>query len=303
MIERPRRPQGRLWDAAAPYFFLAPFLTLFLIFTVVPSVATFWLAWWDWDPLVGQRWVGGANFERLGGDPRFWNSTINTLAIAGIATTAQVAIGLGIAHTLHRVALPFSAGFRISLLVPYVTSGAAVAILTAQLVDRNYGALPAAASWIGVDDVDLLSSSFGAWSVVAAMVAWRWFGFTTLLMLAVLHSVPRDLYRAAELDGAGAWAQFRYLSLPLLGPAIAFSFITSVVGALQLFTEPLLVDPGSYTCGAGRQCQTLALLVYEVGFRDFQFGYAAAVATTVMIFAAVLVGGSVAASRRWGWTA
>ena len=304
MIEQPRRlPGARHRDVAAPYLFLAPFLVLFVVFAVGPSIATFWLAWWEWDPLAGQRWVGTANFGRLAADPRFWNATLNTLAIAVIATTAQVAVGLAIAHAIHQAALRRTALLRVSFLVPYVTSGAAVAILTAQLVDRNYGAVPAAAALLGFGDVDPLASPAGAWLVVSAMVAWRWFGFTTLLMLAVLESIPRDLYRAAQLDGAGGWAQLRHLSVPLLGPVIAFSFLTSVVGALQLFTEPLLVAPGTITCGPGRQCQTLALLVYELGFRDSQFGYAAAVATTVMIFAAVLVGGGVAASRRWGWIA
>lgn len=279
---------------------LAPFALLFLVFTVVPSLATFGLAWFEWDPLAGQRWIGAGNFERLLGDPRFWTATRNTLGIAVIATVTQVTIGLGLAHALHAVRSRFAAAIRVSLLVPFVTSGAAVAVLAAQLVDAEYGLLPSALEWLGGDRIDLLADVFGSWVVVAAMVAWRWFGFTTLLIFAVLEAVPRDLYRAAQLDGANAWAQFRYLSLPLLGPVIAFSVITSIVGTLQLFTEPLLVDPGSITCGPSRQCQTLALLVYETGFRDFQFGYAAAVASIVFVIAAALLGLSAIVFRRAG---
>lgn len=292
----------RSWDSAAPYVFLAPFLTLFLVFTVIPSLATFVLAWFESDPLAGQRWIGSANFERLLGDPRFWTATRNTLGIAALATVAQVTIGLGLAHALRAATARFAAAVRVSLLVPFVTSGAAVAILAAQLVDGDYGLLPAVVEWLGGDRVDLLTDVVGSWAVVATMVAWRWFGFTTLLIFAVLDAVPRDLYRAAQLDGANAWAQFRHLSLPLLGPAIAFSVITSIVGTLQLFTEPLLVDPGSITCGPARQCQTLALLVYETGFRDFQFGYAAAIASTVFLITAVLIGVSAIVFRRVGRT-
>lgn len=288
-------------DSWAPYAFLAPFLLLFTVFTVVPSLATFWLAWWEWDPLGGQTWAGTANFERLVVDPRFWTATLNTLAIAAIATTAQVCIGLFLAHTIHRVTSHTRAALRVSLLVPYVTSGAAVAILVSQLVDRHYGLLTQTLAVLGFGEVDILAHPAGAWIVVAGVVVWRWFGFTTLLMLAVLTSTPRDVFHAAEIDGAGSWAQFRFLSLPLLGPVIAFSFVTSVVGALQLFAEPLLTDPTGLTCGPARQCQTLALLVYEVGFRDFQFGYAAAVSAVVFVLAAGLVGMALAVFRRIGW--
>jgi cellobiose transport system permease protein len=288
---------------AAPYVFLAPFVVLFAVFTVLPSAATFWLAWWNWDPLGAQTWVGAANFARLASDHRFWAATANTLAIAAAATIAQLCVGLGLAHALHRSSARVSAAMRISLLVPYVTSGAAVALLVAQLVDRDYGMLTGAFAALGFADVDILAHPASAWAVVAAMVTWRWFGFTTLLMTAVLASAPRDLFHAAELDGAGSWAQFRHLSVPLLTPVIAFSFITSVVGTLQLFTEPLLIDPSGLTCGPVRQCQTLALLVYEVGFRDAQFGYAAALSAVVFVLAAALVGASAFVFQRLGWWA
>ncbi|WP_461475654.1 carbohydrate ABC transporter permease [Microbacterium sp. HJ5] len=286
--------------AVAPYMFLAPFLVLFGVFAVGPSVATFWLAWWDWDPLGSQEWVGSANFARLLTDPRFWTATVNTLVIAGLATAGQVCIGLALAHVIHRATR--TTGVRISLLVPYVTSGAAVAILVAQFVDRDYGLLPRLAESFGLTGVDALAHTAGAWAVVSAMVVWRWFGFTALLMVAVLASAPPELFQAAEMDGAGPWAQFRHLSLPLLRPVIVFSILTSIVATLQLFTEPLLADPSGLTCGPARQCQTLALLVYEVGFRDFQFGYAAAISSAVFLIAAGIVGPVFLLLRRVGWT-
>lgn len=212
--------------ALAPYALIGPFLVIFAVFAVIPSAATFFLAWWDWDPLGAQTCAGIGNFQRLAADPRFWTATVNTLMIALSATIAQLCIGLGLAHGIHRATARLPAALRISLLVPYVTSGAAIAILVAQLVDRDYGMLTRALATLGFGDVDILAHPAGAWSVVAAMVTWRWFGFTTLLMVAVLTAAPRDIFHAAELDGAGSWAQFRFLSLPLLGPVIAFSFIT-----------------------------------------------------------------------------
>ena len=302
MIDRPRLRGPSRWDAAAPYLFLAPFALVFAVFSVLPSAATFALAWWEWDPLGASTWVGVANFERLAADPRFWTATTNTLAIAAAATIAQVSIALGLAHLIHRAAGRAAGAVRVSLLVPFVTSGAAVTILVAQLLDKDYGSVTRLLDALGHPGVDVLAQPVGAWAVVTGIVVWRTFGFTTLLMLAVLSATPRDVFRAAELDGAGGWAQFRHLSVPLLGPVIAFSVVTSVTGALQLFAEPLLLDPAGVTCGPARQCQTLALLVYEVGFRDFQFGYAAAVATAVFAIAGAAVGAALVIGRRLGWT-
>jgi cellobiose transport system permease protein len=123
------------------------------------------------------------------------------------------------------------------------------------------------------------------------MVAWRWFGFTTLLYLAALQAVPRELYEAAHVDGAGQWRQFRHISVPLLRPIIIFTVVTSTIGGLQTFTEPLLISSAPLTCGPVRQCQTLTLFLYEQGFGQFKFGYAAAVgvALFVMIIAISLI--------------
>ncbi|MCC2031518.1 carbohydrate ABC transporter permease [Microbacterium allomyrinae] len=287
-----------LRDASAPYLMIAPFFVLFFVFGLFPVLATFWLSLWEWNPIGEQRWIGGANFVRMSADPRFWTAMRNTLGIFALATIPQIALALVLAHALNQARLRFAALLRVTLLVPYVTSAAAIAIVVAQVVDRDYGLLTRLVQSFGGDPVDVLSSTLGSWITVAAMVTWRWFGFTTLLFLTVLQSVPRDVFAAAEVDGAGALTQLRYISVPLLGPAILFTTVTSVVGTLQLFAEPLLVQPGSTTCGPARQCQTLALFIYELGFREFQSGYGAAVAVTVFLVTAVLVGGAAGLSSR-----
>jgi cellobiose transport system permease protein len=124
------------------------------------------------------------------------------------------------------------------------------------------------------------------------MVAWRWFGYTTLLYLASLHAIPRDIYEAAAIDGAGGWKQFRHITIPSLRPVIIFTVVTSTIGGLQIFTEPLLVSRAApLTCGPARQCQTLTLFLYEQGFGQFQFGYGAAigVALFVIVVAVALI--------------
>ncbi|MGU3646528.1 carbohydrate ABC transporter permease [Microbacterium sp. C23T] len=277
------------WTAVAPYVFIAPFGIVFAVFGVVPMLATIVLAMSDGNVFGEQHWVGIDNFTRLLDDPRFWLAARNTLGILVLAVVPQVVLATVLAHTI--VGFTRRAAFtRVSLLVPYVTSSAAVALVAAQLVDRDFGLLSAFARAVGAPAVDLLSTPLGSWVAIAGMITWRWFGFTTLLMVAVLESVPREIYAAAEVDGAGWWSQLRFLSLPLLRPAVVFSGVTSIVAAVQLFAEPLLVRPGGVTCGPARQCQTLALLVYEVGFREFQFGYASAITVVVLLLTVAAVG-------------
>lgn len=286
---RARRAQARPRSSSAPYVMLAPFLLLFVVFDLVPVIGALWLSLWEWSPLGEQVWIGLDNYLRLSTDPRFWIATGNTVAIMVLAGAPQIVAGAVLAHAMNAVRVRYDGALRLSLLVPFITSGAAITIIVAQLVDPDYGMLTRTLEWWGFSDVNLLASPLGAWVVVSATVSWRWFGFTALMYTALLSAVSRDVYRAAELDGAGPLSQLRYITLPFLRPGIAFTLVTSTIGLLQLFTEPLLIEPGSPTCGPARQCQTLALLIYELGFRDYQFGYASAVTIVVMLLSAGVV--------------
>lgn len=296
-VDRKTRRRSPRWAAAAPYGFIAPFFVLFAVFGLVPVAATVWLSLWDWNPIGAQHWVGGGNFAALSADPRLWTVLRNTAAILILATVPQVVIGLALAHAINGMRLRFTSAVRTSLLIPYVTSGVAITVVVAQVVDKDYGLLTSILAVWGADPVDLLAHPVGAWMVVAGMVTWRWFGFTTLLMVTMLAAVPRELFAAAEVDGAGWWGQLRHLTVPLLRPAVLFTVVTSIVGAMQLFAEPLLLQPGSATCGPSRQCQTLALLVYELGFREFRFGYASALVVVVFVITLSAVGVAFAVGR------
>jgi cellobiose transport system permease protein len=113
-----------------------------------------------------------------------------------------------------------------------------------------------------------------------------------MIYLAAMQAIPRDLYDAAAIDGAGRWRRFQHITVPMLRPTIIFTVIVSTIGNLQLFTEPLLFDtssPGGATGGSNRQFQTLALYLYEEGFRSFEFGYASAIAGTLFLLTALAV--------------
>lgn len=278
-----------IWERFAPYAYIAPFFVIFLIFGLFPLLFTFYVSLFDWNPIGEQTFVGLANFERLFQDPRFWNASVNTFGIFLISTIPQLALALLLAHLLNHARLKMANFFRMALLVPYITSVAATALVFGQIFDRNFGLLNWILNLFGLPDVNLLGSQVGSWIVISSMVMWRWFGYNALLYLAGLQAIPREMYEAASVDGASSWQQFIHLTIPSLRPIIIFTIIMSTIGGLQIFTEPLLVSPESgLTCGAARQCQTLALFLYEQGFGQFEFGYGSAIGVALFVIVVVV---------------
>jgi len=290
---RTRQIQQGARERLAPYAYIAPFFVLFLIFGLFPLLFTFYISLYDWNPIGDHTFVGLANFSELFHDPRFWNALRNTFSIWVLSTVPQLLVALGLAHLLNHARLRFATLFRMSVLVPYVTSVAATTIVIAQLFDRDYGMLNWFIGLLGFHHIDFIASMWGSHIMIATMIAWRWTGFNTLLYLSSLQAVPRDLFEAAAADGAGSWKQFLHISIPSLRPIIAFTVVTSTIGGLQVFTEPLLANTGAgggATCGAARQCQTVTLFLYEQSFGQFRFGYGAAVGVALFVIVVIVSG-------------
>jgi cellobiose transport system permease protein len=284
-----RHIAGGVVERLTPYAYTAPFFLIFAVFGLFPLLFTFYIALFDWNPIGEHTFIGTDNFARMLQDPRFWNAATNTVSIWLLSTVPQLAVALLLAHLLNHARLRFATFFRMSLLVPYITSVAATAIVFAQLFDRDFGLLNWLLGLAGVEPFDFLQSTWGNHVLIATMVAWRWFGYTTLLYLASLQAIPRAIYEASAIDGAGTWQQFRHITIPALRPVIIFTVITSTIGGLQIFTEPLLISPAApLTCGPIRQCQTLTLFLYEQGFGQFQFGYGAAIGVALFVIIIVI---------------
>ncbi|UCM91618.1 carbohydrate ABC transporter permease [Streptomyces marincola] len=279
-------------ERIAPYAYIAPFFLIFAVFGLFPLLFTFYIALFDWNPIGDQTYIGFDNFTRLWEDGRFWNAAGNTVSIWLLSTLPQLMLALVLAHLLNHARLRYAAFFRMTMLVPYITSVAATTIVFAQIFDRDYGLLNWLLGLVGVGPVNFVQSVPGSHLMIATMVIWRWFGYTTLLYLASLHAIPRETYEAAAVDGAGGVKQFWHITVPSLRPVIIFTVVTSTIYGLQIFTEPLLVSRAApLTCGPARECQTLTLFLYEQGFGVFEFGYAAAVgvALFVMVVALALI--------------
>ncbi len=284
-----RRALSR-WDTrVSPYLLVAPFFVLFGAFGLYPLVRTLWVSLHDWSLLGDHTWVGLDNYGRLFGDPYFWNAVVNTLGMFVLATVPQLLTALGLASVLNR-RLRGRTFFRLGVLVPNVTSIAAVSIIFTLIFARDFGLVNWLLEQLGTGAVDWHATRLSSWTAISVMVDWRWTGYNALILLAALQAVPRDLYEAAAIDGASGWRQFWSITVPMLRPTLLFVVIVSTIGGVQLFAEPLLFNAGAGALAGGtsRQFQTIAMYLVERAFPGQEFGYAAAIAWVLFLLIAVV---------------
>jgi cellobiose transport system permease protein len=282
----------RLDAKASPYLYIAPFFLLFIIFGLFPLGYTAYVSLTDrtlLDPHTS--FIGLQNYTNLIHDSYFWNAVENTLAIFLIATVPQLVIALGLAHLLN-TKLRARTFFRMSVLLPQVTSLVAVALIFTQLFSRDYGLVNYVLHGFGIHSIDWEAGRLSSWIALSVMVTWRWAGYNALLYLAAMQGIPDELYEAAAIDGAKGWKQFIYVTVPQIRPTIIFTVIISTIGGLQLFTEPYLFEPlrSGSTGGSARQYQTVVMYLYEKAFAgtQFNFGYAAAIGWALFLLIGVI---------------
>jgi cellobiose transport system permease protein len=286
-----RRGRGPRGEQVAGYFFVSPFFLVFAVFGLFPLVFTFWVSLHDWNLLGDHSWTGIENYRTLLGDDHFWNALRNTLGIFVLATVPQLLMALALAQLLNQ-RLRARTLWRMGVLLPNITSIAAVGIIFTLLFARDFGLVNWLLGHVGLaEPINWQQHRWSSWLAISTMVNWRWTGYNALIFLAALQAVPRELYEAAEIDGATPVQQFRHITVPMLRPTIVFVTLISTIGGIQLFTEPLLFNSGAnaITGGTTRQFQTLTMYVYEQAFTGQEFGYASSVAW-VMFLVIALVG-------------
>jgi cellobiose transport system permease protein len=285
-----REPLSSRFDRVlSPYVFIAPFFIVFGLFGLIPLLFTGWVSLFAWNPIGKQEFIGLDNYFHLVADSRFWNATFNTISIWVLTTIPQLFLALGLATVLNNAVLRFKTGFRMSMLIPNVTSVVAVGIVFASLFGRDYGLINWVIGLFGFAPIDWQVGTLSSHVAIATMVEWRWTGYWALIFLAAMQAVPRELYEVAAIDGASRLRQFRSVTIPQLRGTIIFMVTISTIGGLQVFAEPLIFggQQNDVTGGVARQFQTLSLFLYEQGFRSFKFGYASAIAW--VLFLIVLV--------------
>jgi len=268
------------------YMFVAPFIVMFLIFGLSTLFYTTYIAFYQYDPLGEQIYLGLDNFKYLMEDSTFWISIYNTFDIWFWSTFPQMIMSIGLAAILRNRFLKAKTFWRTILLVPNITSVLAVAIVFGQLFGRDFGMVNMVLGWFGIPNVDFIEEPFAAHLAIASMITWRWVGYNALIFLAAMLAIPDELYESASLDGANSWQQFRYVTLPGLRNTITFVLIVGTIGGLQVFAEPLTLG-GSTSGGSEHQFSTLTLFLYDQAFVANQWGYGAAIG--IMITFIVLI--------------
>ncbi|MEV4682826.1 carbohydrate ABC transporter permease [Streptomyces kurssanovii] len=281
----------RLDVRGAPYAFVAPFFVVFAAFSFYPLVHTSWISLHrvELATMNVMEWVAFDNYVALWEDEHFWNAVGNTITLGVISTVPQLLMALGLAHLLN-YRMRGSTFFRVAALTPYATSVGAAALVFTMLFERDFGMINWMLGLFGFDNVDFENNKWAAQIAISTIVIWRWTGYNALLYLAAMQAVPRERYEAAAIDGASRWQQFLTVTVPGIRSTIVFTMVLSTIGATQLFGEPLIFGqgPNGITGGADNQYQTLGLLLYEEGWKNYQMGRAATVAW-VMFLLLVLV--------------
>jgi ABC-type sugar transport systems, permease components len=279
------------WDVRySPYLFIAPFFILFGLVGLFPLAYTFVVSLNKWDLLQGPgAWIGIDNFTAEFADPFFWNSIVNTFSIFLLSAIPQLIAALVIAAVLDQN-LRAKTFWRMSIILPYVVTPVAVALIFSNLFGEKYGLINNMLQGLGLDPVLWKTDTLPGHLAIASMVNWRWTGYNALILLAAMQAVPRDIHESASLDGAGPARRFFSITIPSIRPTFIFVIITATIGGLQIFTEPKLFDASRSTPGGVfRQYQTTVLYLWDMAFNRGNFGKASAIAWLLFLII-VLIG-------------
>jgi sn-glycerol 3-phosphate transport system permease protein len=260
---------------------LAPTLALLAVFFILPIGVAAYESLYSWDLLTPPRYVGTANYRAISAHGELLHIALRTLGYSAIVVTGTMALGLALALLLDRPGR-FFAFVRASVFSAYVVSWVAVALLWMWMLDGNAGVAGKLLRAVGAPSVSLLGDPRWALPTLAVVGVWKLTGYSMIVFLAGLQSVPRSLLEAAALDGAGAWARFRHVTMPLLAPTAAFVATTSLVTSFQAFDVVRIMTQG----GPARATELFVYAIYEQIFLNLSVGRASAL--TVVFFVLLL---------------
>ncbi|MGW2374117.1 carbohydrate ABC transporter permease [Kitasatospora sp. NPDC001683] len=275
--------RARLRRTALPYLLLAPALITFGVFKAYPVVDSLLLSFTTGSG-TATRAAGLANYRRLLDDPLFWTALRNTGEILVVQVPLMLGLALLMAVGINSVLVRWRAVWRLGVFMPAVTGLVATGVMFAFLLKRDDGAVNWLLDAAGLPTVDWLGEPFWARMSVVLVLTWHYTGYNAVIYLAGLQGIPRELYEAAMVDGAGPVRRFTAITVPALRPVLLFTVVLSTIGTLQLFDEPYVLTGG----GPDNATLTVSMYLYQNGFRYFDFGYASAIAYALTLLVAVL---------------
>jgi multiple sugar transport system permease protein len=277
----PRRSR-RLGKAATPYLLIVPAAVVYALFTAYPIVRQFDISFFNWHVFPGadNPFVGFKNFSTAFNDPVVRTATLNTVLYVVITVPAQMALGLFAAAILSD-RLPAAGLWRALIFIPVVTSWVIVSYVFAYIFNDQGGVANGLLSLFAGHQVsiDWLAQTWTGNAVIWIVGIWKGVGWSFVMFLAGLDGVPRQIVEAARVDGATEPRLWRRVVLPAIRPTIVFVFVLLVIGGTQVFTQVYLLTSG----GPYNSTQVLFTFAYQQAFTNFEFGYAAAVASMIAV--------------------
>ena len=288
-----RRRREALWF----YLFVSPWMIGFLVFLFGPMIASVYYSMTDWDSFTAPVWVGFQNYVTLiTDDPRFWKALWHTFYYAAVSVPLGLVLGLWLANLLNKQVRARKL-LRTLIYLPTLVPLVATAMIFRQVLAPN-GPFNDALGLLGISGPSWLLD--GDWATPALIVMSAWSaGSATVLLLAAMKGIPKELYEAAEVDGAGAVRQFWSITLPHLTPIIFFNLVMGMIGAFQVFAQVYILVPKGKLRAAYDGAETMVPYLFDEAFGNYHMGYASAISW--LLFLVVLVFTLIAfrTARRW----
>jgi len=267
----------------APYLFLLPSLFLLSVFVFYPIIYALYGSLFEWSVISPERaFVGIGNFRRVFDDIFYWQYLRQTLyyAVGGVVFGTISALLLALfVNSLGKLSIPM----RTMYFLPVVTPVVAIAIVWQWIFQPQFGLLNYILSFFGIPPQDWIMSSSQVIPSLIIMGIWHGVGYSMVIFLAGLQSIPQEYYEAAMIDGASSFKRFQYITLPLLAPTFTFLLVTGTIGGLQVFSEPYILTGG----GPGGASRVTGMYIYDNAFRYARMGLGCAQA--FVLFGVVLV--------------
>jgi multiple sugar transport system permease protein len=263
--------------------FLAPDVLGLALFVGAPVIFAVWVSLHGWDGLAPMRWVGMGNYRQLLADPRWWASVRVTAGFVLLHVPLLLLASLGLALLVDR-RLPGRDLFRTAYFVPVAISLVIMSVLWGYILEPSFGVLNYLLGLVGIGPQPWLSSVGQALPTLVAISAWKFMGYYMVIFLAGLQNIPAEYYEAARVDGAGRWATFRSLTLPLLKPVTFFVLVIIMIRSFQVFDQVYVLTQG----GPAYATYVVVYYVYELAFRFMRLGYASAASVALFLLLLVL---------------
>lgn len=275
------------------YLFISPFILGFIIFTLVPFIYSFYLAFTNYNILSPAKWVGIDNFKKMFDDPYFWTSFKVTVKFAAVQVPLKLTVSFLVALLLSKTTL-LTGAYRTSFYIPSVVGSSVAIAMTWKQLWGNSGAINSILSFFGIPAVKWLANVNTALYVLVLLGVWQ-FGSSMLIFLAGIKDVPRSFHEAAIVDGAGPVTRFFKITLPLMTPCIFFNLVNGIIGSLQAFNSSYLITAGTPL----NSTLYYSLYLYNQAFNYRKMGYASAMAWFMFIIIVALTALVFKSSSAW----